>query len=180
MRTQKAVLGGLAMTFAVLAGWASVAFACTAQTQVTAPPEAAPGATVQVEGKTVPSGGPVEIRWNGVKGSVLATAMPVDGALSVPVQIPTMTPPGVYAITLIAANGEVGRTALEVGQPGLVRTPDSSPWSNDAGRPAATAPASSGASSAGAALLAIGLVGVFAASTVAVVRRRRAPLHRQP
>lgn len=178
MRMPRAALGAVGIVLVAVVGWAGAAFACTAQSQVLAPPEAAPGATVQVEGRTLPSGGPVEIRWNGVKGSVLASGMPVNGQLSVPIQIPTMTPPGVYALTLVAATGEVGRTALEVGAPGLVRTPDASPWSSE-GRSPATTPASSGAGSLGVGLLAVGLVGLFAASTVAVARRRRAPVDRQ-
>lgn len=181
MRMQKAALGAVGMVLLLAAGWASAAFACTAQSQVLVPAEAAPGQTVQVEGRALPSGGPVEIRWNGVKGSVLATALPVNGALSVPVQIPSTTPPGVYGITVVAAEREVGRTALEVGQPNLLRTPEAStPWSSGASRPSAAAPAPSGVRSLGVVLLAVGMTGLFAASTVAVARRRRVPVNRQP
>lgn len=176
MGVRKAALGTCGMVFVLIAGWAGAAFACTPRAQVLAPAEAAPGATVQVEGRTVPSGGPVEIRWNGVQGTVLATAVPMDGSLSVPVQIPSTTPPGVYALTLVAPNGEVGRTALEVGEPGMVRNPEASKlWGS--GRSSVAAPASSG--SLAVALLAVGLVTLFAVSTVAVVRRRHVRLDRQ-
>lgn len=178
MRVRRAALGAVGMVLVFVGGWAGAAFACTPQSQVLAPAEAAPGATVQVEGRAV-TGGPVEIRWNGVKGTVLATAVPVEGALSVPVQIPTATPPGVYALTLVAPNGQVGRTALEVAAPGLVRNDEAARLWGDASRTSAAAPAS-GFSTLAVALLSVGLVTLFAASTVAVVRRRHAPVNRQP
>lgn len=167
--------GAIGAGILVLVGWAGVAFACTA-----APPEvysilpesAAPGSTVVVQGRSVRSDAPVDIRWNGVGGQRLATATPASGAFSVPVQIPAVSP-GVYSLTAVTADGRVGRTAFEVTSvPGSAPAAPAPLWPSVAERSATTSPGG-GVNQAGVALLALGLVGLFAGSTVAVSRRRR-------
>ena len=70
----------------------------------------------------------------------------------------------------------IGRTAVEVTSPG--RTPGLSaarPWASARSQSLAPEPASNNVGSSGVVLLAVGLVGLFAGSTVMVVRRRRVP-----
>lgn len=160
-------------------GWASVVFACTVQPQVSyslLPQSASPGSTVMVEGRNVKSQSPVEIRWNGVAGKVLASATPVDGAFSVPVQVPEAAP-GIYSLMLVTDNAGVGRTAFEViggaADPAGVKS-SAQLWPRPAqgygpGDGAATSP-----SLVGVGLLAVGVVGLFAGSAAVVVGRRRA------
>lgn len=164
-----------------LVGWVGVAFACTV-----APPEvysilpesAAPGSTVVVQGKAVRSDAPIDIRWNGVGGQRLAVATAASGDFSVPVKIPAVSP-GVYSLSVVAADGRVGRTAFEVtALPGSAPAAPAPLWLSNAERPATTSPGST-VNPAGVALLAVGLVGLFAGSAVAVTRRRRVPALRQ-
>lgn len=177
MRTRLAGLGIIGVAVLVLA-WASVAFACTVQPQVRyslLPESAEPGSAVMVEGRNLVTESPVEIRWDGVGGQVLAEATPVDGALSVPVQVPDVAP-GVYSLMLVTENAGVGRTAFEVtGAAGDAPAPVSAAqlWPSPTVGLVTANPAA-GPSLAGVALLAVGLVGLFAGSAVAVTRRRRA------
>lgn len=176
MRMRRAGYGIIGVGAAVLIGWAGVAFACSPMPEVYSvfPESAAPGSTVAVEGRSVTSPSPVEIRWNGVRGQVLAAATPVAGALSVPVQIPDV-PPGVYSLSLVTAQG-VGRTAFEVtGQPRSETAAASRVWPTVGDRGLAAAPSAAGPNVFGVGLLAVGLAGLFAGSTVAVARRRRVP-----
>lgn len=157
--------------------WASAAFACSPLPKVSSvsPESGAPGETVQVSGE-VRTGAPVEIRWNGVGGELLAVSrVGNDGMLSVPVRIPDVSP-GVYSLTLVTKDVGVARTAVEVTVPGG-SLPVAAPqlWPSLAAQPLDAASASSGVSSLGVALLGVGLVGLFAGTTVAVARTRRVP-----
>ncbi|MEX2289754.1 MAG: hypothetical protein WD794_05435 [Mycobacteriales bacterium] len=158
--------------------WVSAAFACSPLPKVSSvsPESGAPGETVQVEGE-VRTGAPVEIRWNGVGGELLAVSrVGGDGMLSVPVRIPDVSP-GIYSLTLVTSDVGVARTAVEVTAPGgslPVAAPQLWPTSL-AAQPLDAASASNGVSSLGVALLGVGLVGLFAGTTVAVARTRRVP-----
>lgn len=174
MGMRKAGLGIIGVTMMVMA-WASVAFACSVLPQVSyslLPESATPGSTVAVEGRNVRTQAPVEIRWNGVGGKVLASVTPVNGEFLVPVQVPEAAP-GIYSLMLVTDNAGVGRTAFEV-TGSAADTPASKPaqlWPTTGS--AVPAQGVGGPSLVGVGLLAVGLVGLFAGSTVAVARRRR-------
>lgn len=177
MRGRRAGYGVAVVITVSLAGWYGTAFACTptAGVYTVASATATPGSTIEVAGHDIPSNAPVEIRWNSVRGKVIAAATPANGAFSVPVQVPDVAP-GVYALTMTTANAGIGRTAVEVTSPG--RTPGFSaarPWASTGSRSLAPEPSPNSVGSSGAVLLAVGLVGLFAGSTVMVVRRRRVP-----
>lgn len=174
-RTRRGIAGIAAVAGGVLAA-ASVAFACTVappSAYSTLPESATPGANVVVNGEDISSKAPVEIRWNGAKGELLGVGAPTSGAFSVPVKIPDVSP-GVYSLSLVAADGRVGRIAMDV-TGAAASAPASKPWPTTASRPSLAASESSGPSTAGIALLAVGLVGLFAGSAVAVTSRRRVP-----
>lgn len=166
----------IAAAIATLGAWAGVAFACTVlapEVYSITPESAAPGSTVVVRGQDVRSDAPVEIRWNAAKGDLLAVAMPEARALSTTVRIPDVAP-GVYYLNLVASDGRVGRAAIEVAAAeGTVSAPAPQLWPSTGAEPAVEA--GRGSSSAGVALLAVGVVGLFAGATVAVIRRRRVP-----
>lgn len=168
----------VAATVLGLVGWAGAAFACSPQPQVYSllPGVAAPGETVQVEGRSVTGAAPVEIRWNGVGGQLLAVATPVGGAVSVAVQVPDVAP-GIYSLTLVNPDVGVGRTAIEVtGEAGAAAAVSSAGlWPTAVDGALAPAAVSSTPGVAGLLLLGAGLVGLFGASTVVVVRRRLVP-----
>jgi len=162
-----------------IVGWTGTAYACSALPQVYSllPEVASAGETVQVEGRSVRSAAPVEIRWNGVGGPVLASVTPVGGFLSVPVRVPDVAP-GIYSLTLVTRDAGVARAAFEVtGGPGSAPAPSSvALWPTSAGGDLLTAPVSAPAP-VGVVLLSVGLVGLFAGSTVALLRRRLVPIH---
>lgn len=175
MDMRKAGFGVIGVTMMVMA-WASMAFACSVLPQVSyslLPESATPGSTVTVEGRNVRTQAPVEIRWNGVGGKVLASVTPLNGEFAVPVQVPEAAP-GIYSLMLVTDNAGVGRTAFEV-IGSATDAPASEPaaqlWPNS---DAAVPHGSPGPSTVGVGLLAGGLVGLFAGTTVTVARRRRA------
>ena len=177
MARHRTALGLVGISAGMVALWVGVAFACTPQIRsyAVAPESAAPGSTVTVQGRDISSASPVEIRWNGTRGQVLGVARAgADGSFSVPVQVPDVAP-GVYAMTLVSTDAGVGRSAFEVTvAAGLVpASPGANLWSSVADQ--ASAPVADGPpGAAGVALLALGLVGLAAGSTVAVAGRRRA------
>lgn len=179
-RTSRVVCGIVGVGVPVLLGWASVAFACSVSPQVTyslAPESATPGETVTVDGSAVSSRSSVEIRWNGVKGKVLATATPTNGAFSVPVQVPEV-PPGIYSLMLVTTDAGVGRTSIEVAAPASSpsqRVAGAQVWPTAAEAGAAARSTSPGPGAVGVGLLAVGLAGMVGVSTLAVVLRRRVP-----
>lgn len=180
--TGRRLLGGMGIVLGALVSLASLAFACTAQPRVfSVLPQSAPaGSTVEVGAEAVGSRGPVEIRWNGVEGPVLATAEPSPaGTLSLPLKVPE-TPPGVYSLVFVTPDQGIGRAALEVTSSGAVQAvpaPEAPLWSA-ASRPISSPKGSSPAILAGAGLLAFGLVAVFGGFAVAGLRRGRVPAGR--
>lgn len=156
---------------------AGMAFACTVAPQVSYslyPESAAPDQTVTVEGKAVNSREPVDIRWNSAKGPILATAVAINGAFSVPVTIPEVAN-GVYSLMLVTTDAGVGRTALEVtAAPGVAAPAETNAQLWPKTLTGTADPAPGGAPGRlGVALLAIGLAGLSAGSVVAVTHRRR-------
>lgn len=116
----------------------------------------------------------VEIRWNGVRGEVLATVKAQAALFAVPVKIPAVEP-GIYSMTVVTPDSGINRTAIEV--TGAASSPSATPaklWPTLASAPSATAPGSAGVSPVGVALLSVGLVGLASGSVAAAARRRRA------
>lgn len=179
---------GVAVTgaAAVVLVAASVAWACTVQSQLFAlsPPIGRPGTAVEVRGKAIWTSGPertqVEIRWDGVRGPVVGSAVADrTGAFSAMATVPD-TAPGVYSLVVVVPGTDTGvtRTAFEVtAAPGAAserRPLAATAWGDSAGLDAADRASQTGLL-AGGALLSFGLGALFSAFGVAAVRRRRAP-----
>lgn len=166
----------------------SVAWACTAQVGIApvTPLGGPPGTKVAVKGtSTLP--GPVEIRWNGVKGSLLATALADQGEhrsdFSAEVTVPP-APPGVYSLLVVPAGSTagVGRAAFRVlpSTQGAAAAPEGPATNGPAswsafGEGTGVSPSpvdSTPAFVAGIALLGAGLVAMVAGFGVASMRRR--------
>lgn len=165
----------------VLFAVAGAALACTPKPRVfSSLPEAAPpGAAVVVRGENVPSQHPVEIRWNGVRGDLLATATADGhGAFAVPVTVPQAAP-GIYTMVFLAGDAGIARMSFEVTSSTTVpvATPRNANtlWSLDTS-PASPADDSHLGLQVGMVLLSVGTVALFTGFAVATVRRRRAPL----
>lgn len=174
LRKSRTIGGAVGAGVIGVMAWVSVAYGCTVSPQVSyslLPESATPGQTVTVHGQAVDSRSPVDIRWNGVKGPLLATATPTNNAFSVPVKIPDV-PAGIYSLLLVSAGG-VGRTSVEVtgGASAAPEGGNTALWPTVVDVPASGS--SGGPSSLGVGLLAVGLVGLSAGSAVAVTRRRR-------
>jgi hypothetical protein len=183
-RSRLASTAFVALLAAVLS-CAAIALACVPQPLITLHPRASgrPGTKVTVDGLAFPAGDPVEVRWNAVDGPVLARA--VGPAISARVTIPKV-PAGLYGVVAISRPpdggvGSSGSAMFEVSTSGG-RAAGSAPSSRRASPPASvprrsTARPSEGRGvgatvlvASGAAMLAIGLVLGFVAST-----RRRPP-----
>ncbi len=179
----KGIVGAAAM---VVTGWASVAFACSPMPRVysVTPESAAPGSTVMVEGREIGSTSPVEIRWNGVKGPVIGTAVAEDGVhgteFATEVTIP-QSGPGVYYLMLVAADSGIGRAAFEVTAPSTATSPASTPAVAKDAWGTLDAPLQSGAGTSGSsgalrnglALLGFGSAALLAGGALAASGRRR-------
>lgn len=181
MRGPRRHVGGLVVAIlGGILGVAGVAWACTPQAGISPLPiqAAAPRTEVAVSGQST-TPGTVEIRWNGLRGPVLATASADKGehgtGFDTTVAIPDVAP-GVYYLVLAAGDHGVGRAAIEVtGAPGTSPTPAATTaalWEPLAGDAALSS--SGGSAKAGVALLAVGLVALMVGVGVAGVRRRRA------
>ena len=94
------------MSLAAIAGVASAAWACTAAPPVTSisPKVGQPGTEVRVAGMNYDAG-PVEIRWNGATGPVLATAEAVGkkgaASFSQVVNVPADMAGGMYYMVAV-------------------------------------------------------------------------------
>lgn len=90
------VVAALAAVAGLLVGGATLAWACTAQAHITlSPPSGPSGETITVYGGSFVDDGPVEIRWDGSGGPLLARATGPNFAVSV--TIPDV-PADVYTI----------------------------------------------------------------------------------
>ncbi|HSH58198.1 MAG TPA: hypothetical protein VK988_00890 [Acidimicrobiales bacterium] len=171
------VLGALGVLTSVVC-LGAFAWACTGQPRFVGAsvPTGPARATVAVRGEGAVPSAPVEIRWNGVNGTKLATATAdVDGNFQASVTIPEASP-GIYSLVAGAGGTTLGRTAFEVTATTARSATPSSParWS---ARPASADDPSGYGSQwgfrAGAILLGVGLVGLFSASTALTVMSRR-------
>lgn len=169
MMTKKMI--GVAAAVASVLGAGSAAWACTAQLGTTVKPGVvAPGAMVTVEGDGSP--GPVEIRWDGVDGEVLARV--ADGkAYAVTATVP-QAEPGVHTVVAVSrdAEGKVtsrGQFALEIRAAGSTGTRSPELYrglSSDNGLDTQRA--------VGVGLLGLGGAALFGGFAVAEARRRKA------
>ena len=109
MRTSRGAVAALGMAFGVALA-ASTAFACTPSAQIRAVPGSGPGGSqIVIDGGAWDNTGPIDIHWNSVDGTPLAS-VPVsltggDGDFSVPVRIPDVAP-DVY--TIVATQPRLG------------------------------------------------------------------------
>lgn len=157
------------------------AWACTPQARIVAasPAVGPPLSASSVRGEAVTPEAPVEIRWNGVKGPVVGTALAdKQGAFTAAVAVPDVAP-GVYTLVAVAGTAGLTRTAFEVTAataPAVVSAAPSNVWSSGSGSgiEASDSGSSSGAVM-GVGLLAFGLVGVVGGFAVVAGRRRRVP-----
>ncbi|HUP68635.1 MAG TPA: hypothetical protein VM142_02350 [Acidimicrobiales bacterium] len=163
----------------VLSGGA-LAWACTAQPRVvsTSLESGPPRSPVMVRGEAVAPAGPVELRWDGVRGPVIGTAMADEfRRFEANATIPD-SEPGVHAIMVVSGDAGVGRIPFEV-TPSSASTAtaarSTSPWT-------AAKSASSGGSGTdgslliGAALLGVGAAALSGGAAVAALGRRRVPV----
>ena len=184
MTTRRMVVAAVVGLAAVL-GTLSTAWACTGQPQVfsVSPVTAPVGAEVTMRGTGVTATTPVELRWNGVSGPVLAQATPdKEAAFAMTFTVPNVEP-GVYSLVVVTnVNGvaAAGRTTFEVSGAGAtaVRAPALADTGFAAAAEAASlsSPAGTGSSSsmlAGVGLLAFASV-ALGGLVVATLRRRPA------
>jgi len=111
---------------------ASLALACTGQTRILSvtPQAGSPGTAVTVKGEAIVPGTLVEIRWNGLNGTQMAsaTAGPA-GTFSTVVNVPEATP-GIYYLVVNAGETAVARNVFEVTTPASAATGGLSASSN--------------------------------------------------
>lgn len=160
----------------VLAGGAW-AWACTPQPRVvaTSAESGPPRGSVTVRGEAVAPSGPVELRWDGVRGPVIATAVADESRRFEAKAIVPDSEPGVHTIMVVSQGVGVGRTPFEVTSSSASTAPAeprSSPW------PAAHNPPSGGQGGIGGLVIGAGLLGVGAAAlsggaALATIGRRR-------
>lgn len=156
-----------------LGGWA---WACTPQARVVAASaESAPaGSTVAVRGEAVRASGAVELRWDGVRGPVIGSAVAdAGGRFSAEGMIPDAAP-GVHTIVIVGQDKSLGRLPFEVTPSSAATTrdggifwPSAQPW--ESGSPRSDGPGFA----LGAAMLGLGAAGLSAGAAAAVVARRR-------
>lgn len=190
---RKAVLAVGAMVGA-LVGATGLAWACTAVPSiVSVAPAAAPAGTpVTVRGQAVWGAGRVlELRWDGVKGPVLAQSdagkvSALNFSMTAP--IPADASPGVHYLVavpvdssqgLFAGGSSVGRASIEVtgSQPSPSATRVGAPSSASPAQlwhGAAPRPDGSTSLMVGAGMLGLGTAGLLSGFGLVVVRRRRA------
>lgn len=182
-------------SLAAVALIASAAWACTGSAPATSisPKAAEPGAQVTVSGTNY-AAAPVEVRWNGVPGPVLATAQ--GPHFSQAVTLPADAAPGMFYLTVVQRDA-AGSVTYKVADTVEVTAPASDAgtaapstasatgdlWSgfgtasgpSASGNAATPAPSSgSGNMALGMGLMAVGGVALLGGFALAEVRRRRA------
>jgi hypothetical protein len=129
----------------------------------------------------VTPGAPVEIRWNSVTGQKIGGSVADgQGNFATTVSIPDVAP-GVYSMVAQAGTEGLARTSFEVTAPAAAAPAPNSGAGSWLSRPTSALDSSGDSGSelglvAGAALLGVGLLGLFSAFTVVAVRRRRVPI----
>lgn len=188
MRARKAGIIGLVFLVGLMALGAT-ASGCTVQAGIDPllVQSGRPGTTLAVTGEaTAP--GPVELRWNGIRGPALATAIAGGGSHSTEFAAEVTVPevaPGVYYLVLASGEAGVGRAAFEVTAVSPVMSTafgaESSAadvWSTTSS--SATTEGTAPGLALGTGMLAVGLVALFTGATVGAVRGSRVPVrHRR-
>lgn len=176
-RRGKAGLGAAA--FVLVLGAISSAWACTiVATSVGVSPPAAPErSAVRIQGTSVTSGLPVEVRWNSVDGPILGTAVSGrKGEFVVEATVPASIP-GMYALVAVAPDqAGVGRAAFQITEPPVPLGESMAapvPAQSDAWL-SGQASATTGSSGilAGLGLAGVGLVGLFGGLMAKTLRKR--------
>lgn len=191
MRVRRSgVLAGAGLVAAVVAA-TSIAWACTAWTGMypLSEPAGPSGTEVTVRG-TSPVAGPVEIRWDGLKGKVLgvtqAAAREQGGEFVADVKIPKAAPGVHYVVVVSSGQGGWSRAAFKIPGKAAPAVADLTPagdraevnplltaeplWSPP--EPQATR-SSNPAVMAGMVLLSVGMVAMVVSFGVAGIRRSR-------
>lgn len=165
----------------------SAAWACTYQPQMfTLNAQSGPrGAQVTATGQGVTRGGPVELRWNSLRGPLLAEAAADDsGSFSLVATIPDAVPDIYYVVAAVGDEG-IARAAFQVTPTEVLSTGDRIVASDARGAEGAanrwsvstvgslTPTERTPSFGLGLGLLAVGSVAVFASLTAAVVGRSR-------
>ena len=135
LRMRRRILVGTIGALAVLLATVSLAWACVPQGSGTLDPPSGPAgasATVTVSGFP-PS--PIEVRWNGLSGRLLASG----NGPTIPITIPADAAPGTYTVIAAATGDHAGHSAA--------RMPFTIPGAGDPppGGPPPTTPPPSGA-----------------------------------
>lgn len=175
-----AVGAGTGLAGAVL-GVSSLAFACTSQIPFSVRPLAAPpNAAITVSGPS--SSAPVDLRWDGVDGPVIAHSESASSTFALGARIPNAAP-GMHTIVAVTRNADGtvtsrGQSPFEVTGAGAATVAagwQSGPNSAAAARQVVT----SGGSGSSQLAMGMGLLGAGSAALVGgfgvlAVRRRRA------
>lgn len=171
-----AVVGVAGMVFTGGA-WA---WACTVQPRVvsTSAESGPPRSAITVRGEAVAPAGPVELRWDGVRGPVIGTAVADESRrFEARATIPD-SDPGIHAIMVVSQDAGVGRIPFEV-TPSSASTATaarvSSPWTV-AGTDSSGGSGTGGALLVGAGLLGVGAAALSGGAAVAALGRRRVPV----
>ena len=158
-------LGAVAMA-------AAVAWACTGQPLLSiADPVAAPGKELPAVVRALDQSRStaVDLRWNGMEGPVVASAVVEPGRdLTVPVRVPEVSP-GVYYLVLVTDGQGVGRAAVQVTGSS---NPGTSAWARAQDNSAPGPANNNRAFAAGGVLLVVGLAGLGAFAGLALKRSR--------
>ncbi len=168
---------------------AGAAWGCTAFTTLSAPQTSPAKGPLSLKGTGLPSA--VELRWNDVKGPVLASAQTDAGSFKLEATVPDVSPGIYYVVAVEPETGQaVTRTVLEVTPPPgseAVAAPVTALGSEQAGRRLVyRAAGNQDGMATGMKLLVFGSIALlFSFGTAAVVstrratvRRHSAPLHR--
>jgi len=148
---------------------ASAAWACSVQPITALGANSGPAGTqLQIQGFGFKS--PVQIHWNAVNGSVLASTG--AGQFATAIKIPEDASPGVFYVVATDADNERVTHTFEVTAVDAPSSSRSLAWESFNQSPEVTGPSHLGLI-AGAALFATGLAGLFAGAAVVAVRRRR-------
>lgn len=171
----------VAVFFGITFAGASVAWSCTAQPRVFSvmPESGSVGTALSVTGEAVEAHTPIEIRWNQLDGEQVGAAVAdANGRFAVAVKVPDVAP-GIYAMVFADPSGGVGRMVFEVTPTEVSVVPASHTgtealWPQSTGHPSSTPSGSDRLGIlAGATLVGVGSVALFAGFSAAAVRRRR-------
>ena len=177
----RATLGAV-IGLALIVGVATTAFACTyiPHLYAVAPTAGSPGTDISLEGSTAAGVSAVTVRWNGLRGQVLATVTPdSQGNFKATVKVPTVSP-GMYFVVADAGGTDVARAPFQVtgsaGAKGVLLPQAAAPDTATSEGATSLDTSSAGASALFLGLLFFAVVAVGAVSAFGfVLTRRRVP-----